>query len=88
MGATPDTRVQRFDLESRFVTFLQILGNSYHISKGLACTSGFAHASWREIHWCLEARNIAIQNKNSQSTEVLQNLEGTLGAKKKGDSQL
>lgn len=56
MVATPDTRVERFDFESRFVTFPQILGNSYHISEGLACTSGFAHASPREIHWCLEVR--------------------------------
>lgn len=56
MSATPDTRVERFDSESRFVTLAQILGNSYHISEGLACTSGFAPASQRGIHWCLEVR--------------------------------
>lgn len=56
IGAIPDTRVQRFDLESRFVTLLQILGNSDHISEGLACTSGFAHDSRREMPWCLEVR--------------------------------
>lgn len=40
-----------------FVSSSQILGNSDHISEGLACTSGCAHASWKKIYWCLELKN-------------------------------